>query len=450
MKRAEGRRSPGPKPVALVAPSEVLAKAAGEIATRVEPAVLSEGKRLDQQLATELRRRRDLSPIDGHFISAAVFSLFRWKGWLDPLRARSIEERLLLASLLDAPRVHPVCRLWARQAGRDPEGLVALGDAPDWKARSEGFRKLVGGGRAVMADPWRLFPPWLREHLPLPPGDEPVARRLVALLESLQAPPSLWVRAQGDDPERVWEELRGAGARPWVHRRVTAAAKLGPDVDVYHLAAFERGALEIQDIASQSVGLVCDPDPGERWWDACAGAGGKALHLAALMSGKGTVIATDRHDRRLKETVRRARRSPFRNLSTRLWDGKHVVGKPGSYHGVLVDAPCSAIGTWRRNPEARWSLDPAAIRRLAESQRVLLEVAARGVRPGGRLVYSVCTLTPLETTQVLAGFRESHPEFQWDPFPHPLTGQPTPGHVLIWPREADSDAMFVARLIRAT
>ncbi|HMB02774.1 MAG TPA: RsmB/NOP family class I SAM-dependent RNA methyltransferase, partial [Isosphaeraceae bacterium] len=182
---------------------------------------------------------------------------------------------------------------------------------------------------------------------------------------------------------------------------------------------------------------------------ACAGAGGKALHLAALMRGKGVVVATDTHPGRLKETVRRARRSPFRNLTTKEWDGRHVAGKPRSFDGVLVDAPCSAIGTWRRNPDARWTLDRQAIPRLVELQRDLLRAASAGVRPGGTLVYSVCTLTPAETLGVVRAFLDDRPEFQLDPFPHPLTDVPTDGTLLIWPQDADTDAMFIARMVRA-
>src|SRR5262249_55322922 len=154
---------------------------------------------------------------------------------------------------------------------------------------------------------------------------------------------------------------------------------------------FLRGELEIQDLASQAVAMICDPDPGERWWDACAGAGGKALHLAARMQGKGTIVATDRDARALTETTRRARRSPYRNLTTKPWNGRGVPAKRGSFDGVLVDAPCSAIGTWRRNPDARWTTDRQAIARLAKLQTELLQAVAAGVRPGGILVFSVCT-----------------------------------------------------------
>lgn len=455
---ASGRPSPGgrrpgappagpPMPTPHVAPPDVLARAALDIAGRVEHAVLAEHGRADRTLSFALRTRRDLSLPDARFVSQAVFALFRWRGWIEPLGPRPLPFRLLLAVLLEAPHVPAPCRVWAREAGFDPHRLFPLGDAPNWKARSEGFRRLLGG-EAVTADPWRLFPPWLREHLPLPPGEGSAKTRYVELLQALQTPPPLWVRAQTTDPGPVWGGLRSRDIRPWVHRRVLHAAKLDFDVDVYHLPAFVRGELEIQDLASQAVGLVCDPDPGERWWDACAGAGGKALHLASLMQGKGVVVATDVHENRLKDTVRRARRSPWRNLTTKAWDGRHVAGKAGSFDGVLVDAPCSAIGTWRRNPDARWSIDRQAIPRLAETQAGLLDAASAGVKVGGTLVYSVCTLTPSETHNVVRPFLERHPNFRLDPFPHPLSGAPTDGSVLIWPREADTDAMFIARLVR--
>ena len=424
-----------------------LAGSAVDVALAVERAVFEQGRRADKAIAFQLRFRRDLSAPDLRFITRAVFALFRWKGWVDTLHLDRPEARLLLAWMLDSPGFHPACRIWGKAIGRDADRMVVVGDAPNWTARGEGWKRL-NEGRPVSADPWRLFPEWLREHLPMPPGGGPPKMKYLELLQSLQARPSLWVRAQGADEKQTWAELVESGLKPWVHRKITRAARLDHEADVHHLPAFERGDLEIQDLASQAVALACDPDPGDRWWDACAGAGGKALHLAALMKGKGLVVATDVHEGPLKEAVRRARRSPFRNITTKPWDGKHVVGKSGKYDGVLVDAPCSAIGTWRRNPDARWTLDPEAVTRLAALQAEILRAAAAGVRPGGTLVYSVCTLTIAETQGVLRAFLADRPEFKLDPFPHPLTGEPTDGSLQIWPQEADTDAMFVARMIR--
>ena len=446
-RNAAARAQEPPRIVANVVSIDKLAGSALTIAMKVERAVMEEGRRADRQVAMALKLRRDLAAPDCQFVSRAVFALFRWRGWIETLKVERPEARLLLAWLLDSPSVHPACRVWAKALGIDPNRLLPVGDAPNWTARGEGWKR-INDDRVVTADPWRLFPDWLRDHLPLPPGGSSPKQKYLELLHSLQARPSLWVRVQNGDEKELWAELTGLGLKPWVHRKLTNAARLEATADVHHLPAFERGDLEIQDLASQAVALACDPDPGERWWDCCAGAGGKSLHLASLMKGKGLVVATDVHEAKLKECQRRARRSPFRNITTKPWDGKHVIGKSGKYDGVLVDAPCSAIGTWRRNPDARWTIDPEAVHRLAAIQLDVLKAAAHGVRPGGTLVYSVCTLTVAETQGVLKAFLAARPEFALDPFPNPITGAATDGTMQIWPQEADTDAMFLARMIR--
>jgi 16S rRNA (cytosine967-C5)-methyltransferase len=433
--------------VSATAPDE-LARLAAQIATRAQAEVFEAHKHADRVLAAALRGRRNLSLADQRFVSQAVFALFRWRGWIEPaLRDRPIEHHLLVSTLMDLEHVVPACRVWARQSGVDPSALMALGDAPGWPAKVAGLRRMLGG-RNVNPDPWKLVPDWVRTQVPVPPGEGSDKVRYAEWLRVVQSRSPLWVRYQGADPAAAWEALRSGGIKPWVHRRLDRAARLDGGVDIYHLPAFAAGELEIQDLASQAVGHVCDPEPGERWWDACAGAGGKALHLAALMAGKGVVVATDRQQWRLTEATRRARRSPFRNLTTKLWDGRHVAGKAGRYDGVLVDAPCSGLGNWRRNPEARWTFDPAAIPRLAAQQAELLAAAAAGVRPGGTLVYAVCTVTRPETQAVVQGFLNTHPAFRLDPFPHPFTGAVVPGMLTIWPQDADCDALFIARMTR--
>ena len=277
---------PGPRSVANVVSIDKLAGSAVTVAIAVERAVLGDGRRADRSIAWELRHRRDLAAPDCRFIARAVFALFRWRGWIETIHIESIEARLLLAWLLDSATVHPACKVWAQNLGRDPGRLFAYGGAPNWTTRGEGWKRL-NEGRIVSADPWRLFPDWLRDHLPLPPGGGSPKAKYLEFLQTLQTPSPLWLRAQGTDEQALWNELTSTGLKPWVHRKLTRAAKIDVEADVHHLPAFERGDLEIQDLASQAVALACDPDPGERWWDACAGAGGKALHLAALMKGKG-------------------------------------------------------------------------------------------------------------------------------------------------------------------
>lgn len=402
----------------------------------------------DRVLARFAKSWRDLTAGEVRAVSRSVHALFRWRGWVELLDLGSIEGRLLVSSLLESHGLSPFCRHWARRAGWDAGRLFPLGDAPTWHALVEGLRQVLGE-RPVSGDPWRLVPGWVREAMPAPSGHANPRAFQLEVLRSLQTPPPQWVRAHGPSSESIWKELREAGLRPWVHRQMPTAARLEADVDVTRLPAFARGELEPQDLAAQVVGHVCDPDPGERWWDACTGTGGMARHLASLMNERGTVVATDVVAAKCREAARRARRGPFRNLMTRPWDGRRVVGKAGSYHGVLVDAPSSGLGTWRRHPDDRWRAHPRIVETSAATQRAILDAVVAGVRPGGTLVYTVATTSPAETTRQVAAFLDRHPEFQLDPCRDPVGGEMTDGTLWVWPQAADSDARFVAKFIKA-
>jgi 16S rRNA (cytosine967-C5)-methyltransferase len=322
-----------------------------------------------------------------------------------------------------------------------------VGDAPNWTGRAEGLKRWTEG-RAVNADPWRLVPAWLRDQLPNPPGDSTPKVRKLEFLGALQARPSLWVAVRGHDEKPVWNELREAELKPWIHRRITTAARLPAETDLTTFPSFRSGHLIAHDITSQAVALVCDPDPGERWWDLNADHGLHSLHLAALMKGKGLVVATFEQERRRKAIALKLRSHPFHNITTRTWDGRHVAGKPGTYDGVLVDAISSGIGSWRRNPDARWTTFADQLPALAARQAQWLEIASAGVKPGGTLVYTVATVTPSETAGVVNAFLASHPDFTLQPFPHPLEDAKTAGTLQLWPHIHDGEARYIARMTR--
>jgi 16S rRNA (cytosine967-C5)-methyltransferase len=213
---------------------------------------------------------------------------------------------------------------------------------------------------------------------------------------------------------------------------------------------FHAGEFEIQDIASQLVSILCDPKPGETWWDACAGEGGKLMHLSDLMENKGLIWASDRAEWRLKNLKRRAARGKVFNYRGALWDGSAKLPTKTKFDGVLVDAPCSGVGTWQRNPHARWTTNVTDVRELAEVQKRLLAHVASSVKPGRKLIYSVCTLTRAETEEVVKTFNEAQSAFE----PLPLTLPPSPnknGRALtsaatltIWPQDFGGNGMFVA------
>lgn len=422
------------------------------IAPAVVHAVVHDHRRLAPAITAALKDRprvRDLKDRGG--ITRSLRALLRWWGWIETLHLRRAEEQLLLASLLDLPEVSAFGRIWAARIGRPVDRLVPVGDAPGWTGRAEGLKRWLGA-HAVNADPWRLFPAWLRDQVPVPPGEATPKVRRLDFLAALQTRSPAWVAVRGGDPKAIWNELREAELKPWIHRRIAEAAKLPPETDLAPIASFEAGRLVLQDLSSQAVGLVCDPDPGERWWDVRGEVDGGllALHLAALKGGKGSVVCTFDAERRRHDAALRLRRSAFHNVTTKLREGQHPVGKAASFDGVVVEPPSSGVGTWRRHPDARWSVVADDIPRLAAEQLRMLDVASTRVKIGGTLVYTVPTLTRPETSGVVEAFLEQHGGYQLQPFPHPLEDTTTGGTVTLWPHLHDGDGRFIARIVRTT
>ncbi|MHB1560195.1 MAG: hypothetical protein ACYC61_22315, partial [Isosphaeraceae bacterium] len=202
------------------------------IAPAVVHAVVQDRRRRAPAIAAALKDRprvRDLKDRGG--ITRSLRALLRWWGWIEPLHLRRAEEQLLLASLLDLPEVSAFGRGWAARIGRPVDRLVPVGDAPGWTGRAEGLKRWLGV-HAVNADPWRLFPAWVRDQVPVPPGEATPKVRRLDFLAALQMRSPSWVAVRGGDPKAVWNELREAELKPWVHRRVAEAAKLPPETDL--------------------------------------------------------------------------------------------------------------------------------------------------------------------------------------------------------------------------
>jgi 16S rRNA (cytosine967-C5)-methyltransferase len=165
------------------------------------------------------------------------------------------------------------------------------------------------------------------------------------------------------------------------------------------------------------------------------------------MAGQGHVLATDVRPGILDEMARRMRNDAA-CIDVRQWDG--VTPPDRTFDGILVDAPCSGLGTWHRNPDARWRMSPEEIERLAALQLRLLQTCSRQVKPGGALVYATCTLTAAENDQVTDFFLADAPDFSPSPFPSPLDGATCPGRLWIYPWQAHCNGMFIARFARQT
>jgi 16S rRNA (cytosine967-C5)-methyltransferase len=215
--------------------------------------------------------------------------------------------------------------------------------------------------------------------------------------------------------------------------------------------AYQGGLIEVQDTGSQLACEALAAQPGETVIDLCAGAGGKTLALAATMAGKGTLLASDTDRGRLQRLPPRAERAGAGLIETVLLNPGRENDALGNWqnraHAVLIDAPCSGTGTWRRNPEARWRLTEAQLERYVATQARLLDLAVKLVRPGGRLVYVVCSLLDSEGAAQVGNLLARQPGWRADPPRLPLGTSRGPG-IRLTPLHDETDGFFIARLVR--
>lgn len=282
---------------------------------------------------------------------------------------------------------------------------------------------------------------------------------MVALLD--RAPTDLRVNTLKSSREKVLAALAEAGIAaercalsPWGIRLLARANLPG-------LALFRDGAIEIQDEGSQLACLLSAVKPGEQVVDLCAGGGGKSLALAAMMGNRGQIYACDIDGRRLGSLVPRAERAGIRNLQTRVLEPFRPGEADASFADletradcVLVDAPCSGTGAWRRSPDARWRLTPEMLAGYHAAQDEVLARGTRLVRPGGRLVYVTCSLLPSENEERIAAFSAANPGFareDWQAhWPEGLPALPAPagGALRLSPVSAGTDGFFITILRR--
>ncbi len=186
------------------------------------------------------------------------------------------------------------------------------------------------------------------------------------------------------------------------------ALKLVERKNVFVTQAFKNGLFEVQDASSQLVGPYLDVQSGQRVVDACAGAGGKTLHLASQMKNKGQLIAMDIYESKLKKLKIRARRNGVHNMETRIIDSTKVIKKlHGKADRVLLDAPCSGLGVLRRNPDSKWKLEPEFLERIKGVQRDILRDYSKMVKSSGKLVYATCSILPEENSEQIKHFLAS-------------------------------------------
>jgi 16S rRNA (cytosine967-C5)-methyltransferase len=368
---------------------------------RIDPGLPS---RIDSTLGGDRR----LGSRDRRLYRELVYTVLRYLPWIEPL--------------LDS----------------DPPGAAArtawlAADTPPVRAFREAMTEgmppcpsgVIEKARFLGVDAEALIPAWFRLECP--------EAFSMPLLDILQTRAPLWIRIQSDDAGSVLREFEGLG---WTWRRspmLPNAVALPLDADVTKTDAFRSGQVEIQDVGSQIILESVGVKAGGHWLDACAGAGGKTLQLATLLGAAGHVTARDVRRAALLELSARAIRAGMeRNISV----GSRM-DPAGGFDGVLVDAPCTGSGTWRRSPHLKWVTTQRGVREAATVQLGLLRSNAPLVKPGGMLVYATCSLCRSENESVVEAFLG-----ETKGFAAAIAGK------RLMPQDHDGDGYFVASFRR--
>jgi 16S rRNA (cytosine967-C5)-methyltransferase len=335
----------------------------------------------------------------------------------DVLRRRSSSAWLMDT---DTPRAR-VLGMLRLERGMDADAIAVLCDggrfAPEPLSDAERAaltsRSLKDAPAHVAGD----FPEWLDGYLASVFGDDRVAE---ATAMASRAPLDLRVNTLKAGREKVLASLRHLRATPTPWSPIGLRIELGADArnpGIHAEEDFIKGAIEVQDEGSQLAALLSGAKPGEQVIDLCAGAGGKTLALAAMMQGKGRLIATDHDKRQLAPIHERLSRAAVHNADVRTpkGEGDPLADIRASADLVLIDAPCTGTGTWRRNPDAKWRMRPGALEVRLKDQVAVLDRAAALVKPAGRIAYITCSVLPPENGEQVRSFIARHPEFSIQP-----------------------------------
>ena len=350
--------------------------------------IFNESKQADKVLKNTLKRDKRWGARDRSFIAETTYDIVRWK--------RLYAEIAEVKEPFSRPNLFRLFTVWATLKG------IKI---PDWPQFENTPTRRIKG-RFDELSKIRKFreslPNWLDEL-----GVKELGKKWdseIAALNQL-APVVLRVNPLNTSLKEVQNSLFDLDIDTQQIKGLPHALELKERANVFTTDAFKNGWFEVQDASSQKVAQLLDPKPGERIIDACAGAGGKSLHIASLMENKGQVIAMDIYDHKLKELKRRAKRNKIFNIEPRVIDSTKAIKKlHNKADKVLLDAPCSGLGVLKRNPDAKWKLQPEFMDRIRATQQEILRDYSKMVKDGGQLLYATCSILPSENNLQIKNF----------------------------------------------
>ena len=358
--------------------------------------IFNDGKYADKVVEKVLKRDKRWGARDRKFIAETIYEMVRWKRMYNEIAGT--KEHYTPENLWKNFTV------WAVLKGYE---------LPDWK-QFEGTPVRRIKGKFDLLQKERKFresiPDWLDEI-----GTKEIGSTWDQEIHALNQPAKVVLRVNTlkTNRQHLKKLLSLDGIETEAPKHHPNALVLTERKNVFLTESFKKGMFEVQDASSQLVAAFSEVEPGQRVIDTCAGAGGKTLHLAASMQNKGQIIALDIYGNKLKELKRRAKRAGAHNIDNRVIESSKTIKKlKNSADCVLIDSPCSGIGVLRRNPDAKWKLQPEFIEKLKITQAEILSGYSSMVKIGGKLVYATCSILPSENENQVEKFLKNNIDFK--------------------------------------
>ncbi len=346
--------------------------------------IFQQKRAADKVIEYYLRHNKKWGSRDRRFFAETVYSIVRHyrKLWAQASLPR---DQYLQSEKLQSSQMEKLIKVFSEPESVSSETSLTFAERESY---TDWFDEL---GRRELGDNW-----------------ESIAKSL-----NQQAPVFLRTNTIKTQREKLQNLLEQEGVITRVCPENETGLVLTERKNVFITKTFQQGLFEVQDISSQHVAPLLDPQPGEKIVDGCAGAGGKTLHLASLMKNKGRIYAMDIYERKLEELRRRSTRAGCDIIETKLIDSTKVIKRlERSIDGVLLDVPCSGSGVLKRNPDTKWKFQKEDMERLIKTQREILQSYSRMVKKGGRLVYATCSVFPSENIEQVLNFTQKNPDFK--------------------------------------
>ncbi|PQJ74614.1 RsmB/NOP family class I SAM-dependent RNA methyltransferase [Polaribacter gangjinensis] len=346
--------------------------------------IFNAGEYADKAVEKALQRDKRWGARDRKFVAETIYDIVRW----NRLYAEIAEVKVPY----ERDNIWRLFSVWCVLRGIPLPDWNQIGDVPVRRIKGK-FDEL-----SKIRKYRESIPDWMDELGAQELGEALWTKEIAAL--NKQAEVVLRTNTLNTTKEMLQRKLKVENIETESITDYPNALKLVERANVFTTESFHEGLFEVQDASSQLVAAYLDVEPGMKVVDACAGAGGKTLHLAALMQNKGQIIAMDIYESKLKKLKIRARRNKAHNIDLRVIDSTKVIKKlHEKADRVLIDAPCSGLGVLRRNPDSKWKLQPEFINEIKKTQQEILQNYSKMVKPGGKMVYATCSILPSENRQ---------------------------------------------------